>query len=90
MSKGIRNQKSIVCRQGQSFFGPKKPNRTNVLEIGLEVSLEMSFQAVDEHFEMITAGTVIPGPVAKEYKFNPNIFNVNAGTLQGVEIIGIK
>lgn len=88
--KEFEIKKVLFADRAKVFFSPIKPNRTNDLEISLEVSLDSSFLAVDEHVEMITIGTVIPGPVANEFKFNPNIFNANAGTLQSVEVIGKK
>jgi len=83
-------KKVLFADRAKVFFSPVKSNRTNDLDIELVVSLDSTFNAIDDHFQMITVGNVLPGPVANEYKINPNIFNGEGGTLQSVEVIGKK
>ncbi len=88
-NKAFSMKKMLFADQAKFFFAPAKANRTNDLQVELNVSLDSTYQPVDDTMTMVTIGTpsVAAPPVA--YRFNPLLFgDGDEGTLKSVEVIG--
>ena len=71
------------------FFSPDGKKQRNDLEIILNTSVDSAFHPIVQKDVLLTIGNIEPGPVAKEYQFNPSVFTGET-TLKDVVVTARK
>lgn len=87
-NKAFAMKKMLFADQAKFFFAPARANRTNDLQVELQVSLDSSFQPIADTMTLVTIGTPPVATPPAGYRFNPLLFGDNEeGTLKSVEVI---
>lgn len=83
-------KKMLFANRAKFFFAPVKTNRTNDLQIDLQVSLDSTFQPIADTLLLVQVGEV-PKEKITGYRFDPEALFANiGGTLKTIEVIGKK
>jgi len=88
--RSFEMKKMLFADRAKFFFAPVKTNRTNDLQVDLQVTLDSNFQAIDDTLIMIQIGEMTQAK-PNSYRFDPEaLFANSSGTLKTVEVMGKK
>jgi hypothetical protein len=85
--KEFELKKMLFADRAKIFFSPVKPNRTNDLEVSLNVSLDSLHKHLDNELIMLTVGQPPSPAIINSYVFDPGVFTGETETLKSVEVI---